>query len=104
MKKFNHVGIPTLAEHKGEIFSEDMQLFLTDFTENENRIEWLRFAENSPLREELKNTAHIAYEVDDLEEAIKGKKVLLAPFDSSETLRIAFVMDNEVPIELMQYL
>nr|WP_319556658.1 hypothetical protein [uncultured Vibrio sp.] len=103
MKKFNHVGIPTTASHKGEVYSEDMKLFLTDFAESENRIEWLRFAENSPMPEELKNTAHIAYEVDDLEEAIKGQKVLMEPFNASDTLKIAFIMDDEAPIELMQY-
>lgn len=103
MKKFNHVGIPTTAEHVGEVYSEDMKLFLTDFTESENRIEWLRFDEDSPMPEELKKTAHIAYEVEDLEEAIKGKTVLMEPFNASETLKIAFIMDDEAPIELMQY-
>ena len=103
MRKFNHVGIPTIVQHKGEVFSEDMKLFLTDFAESENRIEWLRFAEDSLMPEALKKTAHIAYEVDDLEKAIKDKTVLIEPFNSSETLRIAFVMDDEVPIELMQY-
>jgi hypothetical protein len=104
MKKFNHVGIPTHAKHQGEVFSEDMQLYLTDFAENENRIEWLRFAKGSPMPEELKKTAHIAYEVDDLDAAIQGKTILMEPFHASESLRIAFIMDDEAPIELMQYL
>ena len=103
MRRFNHVGIPTTATHQGEIYSEDMKLFLTDYTNSENRIEWLRFDEDSPMPKELQNTAHIAYEVDNLEEAIQGKKVLLEPFYANETLRIAFVMDDEAPIELMQY-
>ncbi|WED23593.1 hypothetical protein L3Q72_20370 [Vibrio sp. JC009] len=103
MKKFNHVGIPTTAEHKGEVFSEDMGLYVTDFMNSENRIEWLRFAEGSPMPEELKTTAHVAYEVDDLEEAMKGKKVLMEPFNASDTLKIAFVMEDEAPVELMQF-
>ncbi|WP_413282707.1 VOC family protein [Vibrio sp. MA40-2] len=104
MRTFNHVGIPTTVGHQGEVFSEEMKLYLTDFSESENRIEWLRFAKDSPMPEELKNTAHIAYEVDDLEEAIKGKTILIEPFNSTEKLRIAFIMDDEAPIELMQYL
>lgn len=103
MKKFNHVGIPTHLKHQGEVFSDEMKLFLTDFAESENRIEWLRFEQDSPMPDELKKTAHIAYEVDDLEEAIKDKVILMEPFNSTDTLRIAFIMDNEVPIELMQY-
>ncbi|MDR9829224.1 hypothetical protein RCJ22_26905 [Vibrio sp. FNV 38] len=103
MRKFNHVGIPTKETHQGEVYSAEMKLYLTDFTESENRIEWLRFDDDSAMPEELKNTAHIAYEVDDLEKEIEGQKVLLAPFNSSDTLRIAFIMDDEAPIELMQY-
>lgn len=104
MKKFNHVGIPTTHSHEGETYSEEMKLFLTDFTESENRIEWLRFAKDSPMPKEIQNTAHVAYEVDDLEKALKGQKVLVEPFNASDTLRVAFIMDDEAPVELMQYL
>jgi len=104
MKKFNHIGIPTSVEHADEIFNPDIGLYVTDFAKSENRIEWLRFLQDSPMPEELKNTAHVAYEVDDLEEAIKGKTVLLEPFNPSETLKIAFVMEDEAPVELMQFL
>ena len=104
MKKFNHVGIPTSVEHADEIFNPEMGLYVTDFSKSENKIEWLRFLEGSPMPEALKATAHIAYEVDDLEAAMKGKKVLLEPFNASESLKIAFVMEDEAPIELMQYI
>ena len=104
MKKYSHIGIPTTVEHKGEVLNPDIGLYCTDFNDSENRIEWLRFLQDSPMPEELKTTAHVAYEVDDLEEAMKGKKVLLEPFNASETLKIAFVMEDEAPVELMQYL
>lgn len=103
MKKFNHVGIPTSVKHENESFNPDIGLYVTDFSDSEHRIEWLRFLEDSPMPEELKTTAHVAYEVDNLEEAMKGKKVLLEPFDANDTLRIAFVMEDEAPVELMQY-
>lgn len=104
MKKFNHVGIPTTVEHKGETFAEDLGVYLTDFTQSENSIEWLRFIDNSTMPKELQKTAHIAYEVDDLESAMAGKKVLMEPFNASDSLRIAFVMEDEAPIELMQFI
>ncbi len=103
MKKFNHVGIPTSVTHENESFNADIGLYVTDFSDSEHRIEWLRFLEDSPMPEELKTTAHVAYEVDNLEEAMKGKKVLLEPFDANDTLRIAFIMEDEAPVELMQY-
>lgn len=104
MKKFNHIGIPTSVEHADEVFNPDIGLYVTNFAESENRIEWLRFLEDSPMPDELKTTAHVAYEVDDLEAAMKGKKILLEPFNASESLKIAFVMEDEAPVELMQYL
>ncbi|UGA56676.1 VOC family protein [Vibrio sp. VB16] len=104
MKKFNHIGIPSNIEHTGEVLNADIGLYCTDFNESENRIEWLRFLEDSPMPEELKTTAHIAYEVSDLEEAMKGKKVLLEPFNANDSLKIAFVMEDEAPVELMQFL
>lgn len=104
MKKFNHIGIPSNIEHKGEVLNADIGLYCTDFNESENRIEWLRFLKDSPMPEELKTTAHIAYEVNDLEEAMKGKRVLLEPFNANESLKIAFVMEDEAPVELMQFL
>ncbi|NOH95564.1 hypothetical protein [Vibrio sp. 99-70-13A1] len=102
MRKFSHVGIPTQSHHHGEIFKEDIGLYVTDFNDSENHIEWLRFLEDSPMPDELKTTAHVAYEVDNLEEAMKGKTVLLEPFNSTDSLRIAFVMEDEAPVELMQ--
>jgi hypothetical protein len=103
MKKFNHVGIPTQVKHDGETFNADLGLYTTDFLENEYRIEWLRFIDGSPMPEALKNTAHIAYEVGDLALAMAGKEVLLEPFSASASLKIAFIMEDEAPVELMQF-
>ncbi len=104
MKKFSHVGIPTPNQHPGETFNEAIGLYVTDFKESENHIEWLRFLEDSPMPEELKNTAHVAYEVDNLDEAMKGKTVLLEPFYPNDSLKVAFVLEDEAPVELMEYL
>lgn len=104
MKKFNHVGIPTSTEQPGEILKEDIGLYVTDFEKSDNRIEWLRFLDTSPMPEELKTTAHVAYEVDDLDQAMLGKKVLIEPFNANESLKVAFIMEGDAPVELMQYL
>ncbi|MEZ8967025.1 hypothetical protein AB4343_16455 [Vibrio breoganii] len=102
MRKFSHIGIPTQTEHSGENFMQDIGLYATDYAKSENQIEWLRFLDDSPMPEELKNTAHVAYEVDDLEEALKGQKVLIEPFSPNESVKIAFILEDEAPVELMQ--
>ncbi|MBA5763046.1 hypothetical protein H2O73_11860 [Vibrio sp. 404] len=104
MRKFSHIGIPTEHVHQGEAFNQDIGLYATDFNNSEHSIEWLRFLEDSPMPEALKTTAHVAYEVDNLEEAMQGKTVLLDAFNANESLRIAFIMEDEAPVELMQYL
>lgn len=104
MRKFSHIGIPTAHEHQGEVFNQDIGLYATDFNQSEHAIEWLRFLAESPMPEALKSTAHVAYEVDDLEQAIQGKTVLLEPFHANESLKIAFIMEDEAPVELMQYI
>ena len=46
---------------------------------------------------------HIAYRVDDLEEAMEGEEVVLGPFDPGEFARVVFVHKNGVIIEYLQY-
>ena len=40
--------------------------------------------------------------VDNLDEAIKGRNVIVAPFDATESLRVAFITDGDAVLELME--
>lgn len=102
MKTFHHIGIPNTKERPGETYLQDAKLYITDCNASENRIEWLRFEEGSPLPEILKTTAHVAYKVDDLEAALEGQSVLLEPFEPTAGVRVAFILEDEAPVELMQ--
>jgi len=101
MRKFNHVGIPTTSPKEGEVYAEGMKLFLTDFNNSPNKIEFLRFESDSQMPEILKTHAHMAYEVYNLESAMKGKKVILEPFQAGEGLTCAFIEEEGIAIELM---
>ncbi len=101
MRKFNHVGIPTNTPQEGEVYAEGMKLFLTDFNNSANKIEFLRFEEDSAMPGILKTHAHIAYEVANLESAMEGKKVVLEPFQGGEGLMCAFIEEEGIAIELM---
>ena len=78
MKTFSHIGIPSTVKREGEIHMEDAGLFVTDFNESPNLIEWLRFEEGSPMPEALQTTAHVAFKVDDLEQALEGQEGILS--------------------------
>ncbi|MEN6455024.1 MAG: hypothetical protein ABFD10_12260 [Prolixibacteraceae bacterium] len=103
MRKFNHVGIPTTTPKEGEVYAEGMKLFLTDFNNSENKIEFLRFEADSQMPEILKTYAHIAYEVPCLKSAMEGRKIVLEPFQCGEGLTCAFIEEEGIAIELMYF-
>ncbi len=103
MRKVNHFGIPTSKVQPDEVYNEGWKLHLTDFNKSPNKIEFLRFEPGSCLHELIQNVAHIAYEVDSLEEELKGAHVLLEPVVCSESLTIAFIEEEGIPLELMEF-
>lgn len=103
MRELDHIGIPTQVVQPDEIYLEGAKVFVTDYSKNSNKIEWLRFESDSEFPQPIQSTAHIAYRVDDLEAEIKGKKVLVEPFAANESLTIAFIEEEGAPIELMQF-
>jgi len=102
MRKFDHVGIPTTVVQENENYMEGAKLFITDYADSPNNIEWLRFESDSEFPELIQTTAHIAYQVEDLQAEMEGKTVLIEPFSPKEGLTIAFVVEEGAPIELMQ--
>lgn len=102
-KTFNHIGVPTTRVHEGETYLEGAKLYVTDYNASENKIEWLRFADGSPMPGELQSRAHVAFEVDDLAAALQGQKILIEPFEPMPGLRVAFIMEEDQPVELMQF-
>jgi len=65
-------------------------------------IEWMRFDPDSPIPDLVQKVPHVAFEVDDLEAALDGRKVLIEPNSPSPGVLVAFVVDNGAPVELMQ--
>lgn len=103
MRKINHFGVPTTIKQENESYAEPMKLYLTDFNASPNKIEFLRFEEGSPMPELLQKVPHIAYEVPCLKEAMEGKEILLEPFPVGEELMVAFIIEEGIPIELMEF-
>lgn len=102
--KYHHMGIPTDKSRPGESYLEKLKLFATPFNANEYGIEWLRFDEDSPMPKLIQQVPHVAFEVDDVEAAVQGKQVLLAPNEPLPGLRIAFIVHDGAPVEFLQFL
>ena len=63
----------------------------------------MRFDPDSNISELIKTVPHIAFEVDDIEEAIVGKTLLGEVNSPSEGVRVAMIVDDGAPIELIEF-
>ena len=63
----------------------------------------MRFEKDSPISEIVKTVPHIAFEVDDLEKEITGKELLGEISSPSDGTRVAFIIDNGAPVELIEF-
>jgi len=100
--EFHHFGVPTSAKGKNESFIEGARVHITDPESHPFRVEFLRFEADSPLPEAVRTRPHAAFVVPNLDEALQGQNVIIPPFDATEELRCAFIMDGEAVIEVME--
>jgi hypothetical protein len=102
--KYHHLGIPTGRPIEGEIYLPEYKLYHSGYEDNEFGIEWMRYEEDCKLPEIVKIMPHIAFEVDDIYDAIKGKKVIIKPNNPSAGTLVAFIEENGIPIEFIQFM
>ena len=103
MRKFNHVGLPTEEKQPGELFVPETRVWVTRPNDHPQRIEYLRFEPDSPVTGPLRESPHIAFQVDDLEREIEGEEVLLAPFEAVPGLYVTFIMKDGAVWEFMRF-
>ena len=103
MKKYHHLGIPTNTPREGETYLERYKLHCTDHRRNPHGIQWMRYDDDCPLPDLVKRLPHLAFEVDDLDEALKGQEVIIEPNSPSEGVVVAFVVCDGAPVEFLQF-
>ncbi len=101
--KYHHLGIPTTTRRAGEYYLEAADLHVYDYRHSPYGVEWIRFGPRSESPDLVKTLPHVAFEVDDLDAALAGKDVIIPPSSPSEGVRVAFVVENGAPVELLQY-
>lgn len=101
--RFNHMGVPSNEPMENETYLPQFDMWVAGYEKNDFNIERMRFEPESGMPELLKTVPHVAFEVDDLEEALRGREVIIQPNSPSEGVVVAFVVENGVPVELMQF-
>jgi len=102
MKHYHHLGIPTSVKKDNETYIEQGKVYVSGYEESPYGIEWMRYEPDSPLPELVKTVPHVAFKVDNLEEELIGKEVIIQPNSPSEGVHVAFIVDNGAPIEFIQ--
>ncbi len=101
--RYDHIGIPVKGEFPGEIDLPHLKITVSDHLSNPFGIQWQRYWEDAPYPDIVKELPHVAFAVDDLEEALKGQKVIIPPNSPSDGVTVAFIEVNGAPVELLEY-
>lgn len=101
--RYHHIGIPNSVIRDHEYHLPQFGMYVVGHEHSEYGVEWLRFDDDSPLPEIVRTVPHVAFVVDDLDDALKDREVLIAPNNPSSGVRVAFVVENGAPIELMEF-
>jgi hypothetical protein len=101
--RYHHLGIPTAVPRPGERHLKHLKLFVSGFDTSPYGIEWMRFEPGCRVSELVRSVPHIAFEVDDLEEALKGCTMLGGITSPSRGVRVAMIVDDGAPIELIEF-
>jgi hypothetical protein len=102
--RYHHIGIPTDQTPDGAVHLEKYGVWYYGMEHSLYGIEWMRYEEGCTLPEIVKTVPHVAFEVDDLDEAIRGKKVIITPNSPSDGCVVAFIEENGAPVEFIQFL
>lgn len=106
-KLFHHVGLPAPDQETplpGESWVPPNRVWVTNPTHHPQRVEWLRYAPDSPVAVADQQAPHICYLVDDLEAAIAGQEIMIEPFEPGDPPfgRAAFTREDGVAVEYIQ--
>ena len=101
--RYHHTGIPTQERRAGERYLAQYKMYVSGFPDSPYGIEWMRFEGGSPIAELVRTVPHVAFQVDNIEQALLGKEVLSPPSVPSAGVRAAMIVDNGCPIELIEF-
>lgn len=100
--KYHHFGICTNFKKRDTFYLKDYKLYYSDYQASPFGIQWMKYDADCKLPAVVQKISHVAFQVSNLKEAIKGKKVIIEPNSPSKGVLVAFIEENGAPIEFLQ--
>lgn len=104
MPEFDHVGVTTTEEQPDENWVEASKVWVTDPRDHPDRVEFLRYREDTTVPLPIRENPHVAFRVKALEPHIKDAEILIPPFVVADFVEVVFVRKHGVIFEYMRYL
>ncbi len=103
MRDFHHIGLIADTEKPGETFYDSLKVWGTNPDDDPNRVEWVRFAPDSPLIDTpVAKMPHVSWAVDDLDAELAGKEPVVGPLSVADNVRIAYFMQDGLLVEYLE--
>ena len=93
---------PTTTRFDGEIDLPHLKVTVSDHQSNPFGIQWMRYWEGAPHPDLVKTVAHVAFEADDLVDALRGQEIIIPPNSPSAGVLVAFIKVAGAPVELLE--
>jgi hypothetical protein len=103
MKSFHHIGLVTPTPKPGEVYFDSLKVWGTSPDDDPNRVEWVRFAPDSPLADTpVAKMPHVSWQVDDLDAELAGKQTVVGPLTVGPGIRIAYFFVDGALVEYLE--
>ena len=86
----------------GATYLPQFKMQVSDHMATPYGIQWMRFDDDCTFPDLVKRVPHVAFQVDDLREAIRGKKVLIEPNEPIPGILVAFIEEAGAPVEFLE--
>jgi len=96
MRRYHHIGIPTTEAKPGETHLKHLKVFVVSHEKSEFGVEWMRFEADAAVPDLVRQVPHVASE-------LAGREILIPPNSPSDGVRVAFIVENGAPIELLEF-
>jgi hypothetical protein len=97
VRRYHHIGIPNSQPRAGERYLPDLKMFVVGHEHSDYGVEWIRFEADARVPDLVRQVAHVAFEVSDLDAELAGREILIAPNSPSAGVRVAFIVENGAP-------